>query len=110
MLVPDQLREAGMTSIEKTRSETNEVGGPAPRVVLASRQSARMRVTLLWAAETDTVAVLVRDEGLGDQFVLAVEPCVSPLDVYEHPYAYAAWRGVDYRTDDSKVAATGCSR
>jgi hypothetical protein len=76
-----------------------------PRVVLASRKNAGMRVTLLWAADSDTVAVLVRDDGTNEQFELLVEPEANPIDVYEHPYAYAAWRGIDYRTADLRQAA-----
>jgi hypothetical protein len=71
-----------------------------PRVVLASRENAGIRVTLLWAAATNTAAVLVQNDAVDDQFELVVEPDVNPLDVYEHPYAYAAWRGVEYRTTE----------
>jgi hypothetical protein len=75
------------------------------RVVLASRKNAGIRVTLLWAAETDAIAVLVRDDSTSDQFELVVEPEDNPMHVYEHPYAYAAWRGIDYRTADLRHAA-----
>lgn len=76
-----------------------------PRVVLASRESAGIRVTLLWAPGTDTAAVLVENDPADDQFELVVEAEVNPLDVYEHPYSFAAWRGVDYRTDPLPRAA-----
>ena len=68
--------------------------GPA-RVVLATRKNAGIQVTLLWAEDTNAVAVLVRDEGTDDQFELSVEPGANALDIFEHPYAYAAWRGVN---------------
>ena len=70
--------------------------GPA-RVVLAKRKNAGIQVTLLWAEDTNAVAVLVRDDGNDDQFELSVEPGANALQIFEHPYAYAAWRGVDYR-------------
>lgn len=70
------------------------LAGPA-RVVLAERKNAGIQVTLLWTEDTDAVAVLVRDEGTDDQFELSVEPGASALDIFEHPYAYAAWRGVN---------------
>jgi hypothetical protein len=76
-----------------------------PRVVLASRKNTGIRVTLLWAAETNTTAVLVRDEGTNDQFELLVEPETNPIDVYQHPYAYAAWRGIGYQTTRLQKAA-----
>jgi hypothetical protein len=40
-----------------------------------------------------------------DQFELSVEPGANALDVFEHPYAYAAWRGVDCRLADPERAA-----
>jgi hypothetical protein len=76
-----------------------------PRIVLASRQNAGIEVALVWTADTNVAAVLVRDEISDDQFELLVEPEANPIDVYEHPYAYAAWRGVDYRTADLRQAA-----
>jgi hypothetical protein len=76
-----------------------------PGVVLASRKNAGIRVTLLWTADTNTTAVLVRDDIAHDQFELIVEPEASPIDVYEHPYAYAARRGIDYGTADLRQAA-----
>jgi hypothetical protein len=75
------------------------------RVVLAKRSNAGVQVTLLWAEDTNAVAVLVRDECNDDQFELSVEPGANALDTYEHPYAYAAWRGVDYRLADLRLAA-----
>ena len=74
------------------------VGNHKPRVVLASRKNAGIKVMLLWAADTNAVAVLVRNECTDDQFELILGPEVNPMDVYEHPYAYAAWQGIDYRT------------
>jgi hypothetical protein len=73
--------------------------------MLASRKNAGIRVALLWAADTNTIAVLVRDDSTNEQFELLVEPEANPIDVYEHPYAYAAWRGIDYWTADLRQAA-----
>ena len=70
------------------------LAGPA-RVVLAERKNAGIQGTLLWAEDTDAVAVLVRDESTHDQFELSVESGANALDIFEHPYAYAAWRGVN---------------
>jgi hypothetical protein len=61
-------------------------------------------VWLLWAP-TNAVTVAVRDESTDDEFELLVEPELPPMDVYEHPYAYAAWHGVDYRTAVQRLAA-----
>ena len=85
-------------------SHDHAPAGPA-RVVLAERKNAGVQVTLLWAEDTDTVAVLVRDDGNDDQFELSVEPGANALQIFEHPYAYAACRGVDYRLADVRRAA-----
>jgi hypothetical protein len=68
------------------------------RVVLARRESAGIQVMLLWAKDTNAVAVLIRDEVTDERFEVPVEQGANPLHVFEHPYAYAAWQGVDYRT------------
>jgi hypothetical protein len=78
------------------RTHDHTPADPA-RVVLAQRGNAGVQVTLLWAEDTNAVAVLVRDEGNDDQFELRVEPGANALDTFEHPYAYAASRGIDYR-------------
>jgi hypothetical protein len=75
------------------------------RVVLAERKNAGVQVTLLWAEDTNAVAVLVRDDGADDQFEVSVEPDGNALDAYEHPYAYAAWRGVEYGLSDLRDPA-----
>lgn len=62
-------------------------------------------MTLLWAEDTNTVSVLVHDHSTDDQFELSVEPGADALDTFEHPYAYAAWRGVDHRLADLRDAA-----
>lgn len=63
---------------------------------LAHRSSNGVDVQLLWARSTNTVSVYVYDEAHDDEFELVVEPGTSALDVFMHPYAYAAWRGIDY--------------
>jgi phosphoglycolate phosphatase-like HAD superfamily hydrolase len=77
---------------------------PAARRVLAERKNAGIQVTLVWAKDTNAVSVLVRDAGTHDQFELSVEPA-DALHTFEHPYAYAAWRGVDHRLADLRDAA-----
>ena len=75
------------------------------RIVLARRKNAGIHVSLLWAEDTNSVAVLVQDDSTDDQFELSVEAGANALDAFEHPYAYAAWRGVDYRLGDLRNAA-----
>jgi hypothetical protein len=77
-------------------------------VRLAQRESGSLRVALLWRRGTDVLSVRVRDAGAGDHFELVVD-CVDALDVYYHPYAYAAFRGVDYAAARTRsgLASTG---
>jgi hypothetical protein len=60
-------------------------------IELASRESAGLRVRLLWGEGTGVVTVSVDNAGTGERFELAVADR-DPLDVYHHPYAYAGWR------------------
>jgi hypothetical protein len=62
-------------------------------------------VALLWAGDTNTVAVLVCDQSTDDQFELAVDPGVNALDAFELPYAYAAWRGIHHQQAELRSAA-----
>jgi hypothetical protein len=59
---------------------------------LAYRSTNGIDVFLLWSPEDDSVAVLVIDEN-ADSFELVVNS-TDALDVFEHPYAYAAYRGL----------------
>jgi hypothetical protein len=63
---------------------------------LAFRESDGVEVSLLWNRAADTVSVFVADTRSGDAFELPVEG-ESPLEVFNHPYAFAAFRGIDYR-------------
>jgi len=59
---------------------------------LAHRHSNGIDVTLSWSPADDVLLVTVCD-GAGDDFELVVE-AGEALDVFEHPYAYAAHRGL----------------
>lgn len=61
---------------------------------LAARHSGTTDVALLWSRRRGRAAVALRDDARGDYFELLVEPGDDPLDLYEHPYAYAAARGL----------------
>jgi hypothetical protein len=72
---------------------------------LDHRTSDRIDVRLLWRESDDTVLVAVADEKTGDRFTIEVRDGERALDVFHHPYAYAAWRGIDTRSDAVEVAA-----
>ncbi|HJU47822.1 MAG TPA: hypothetical protein VJ689_06815 [Gaiellaceae bacterium] len=60
---------------------------------LARRHANGVEVTLSWAPGEDALFVTVRDES-GDDFELVVD-AEHALDTYNHPYAYAAFRGLE---------------
>jgi hypothetical protein len=63
---------------------------------LAYRSNDGIDVALVWHRPTDSLAVTVLDERSGTAFELVVESGPEALDAFHHPFAHAAWRGVDY--------------
>jgi hypothetical protein len=60
---------------------------------LDHRHSNGIDVTLAWSVSTDLLFVTVYDEA-GESFELVVE-AHEALDAFHHPFAYAAFRGLD---------------
>jgi hypothetical protein len=60
---------------------------------LAQRENDGIAVTLLWHSTTDRLTVTVRDWRTGEAFDLDAE-AGNAMDVFRHPYAYAARRGL----------------
>ena len=60
---------------------------------LAQRENDGIAVTLLWHSLTDRLTVAVRDWRTGEAFDLDAE-ARNAMDVFHHPYAYAARRGL----------------
>jgi hypothetical protein len=61
---------------------------------LVARHNGTTDVALLWSRRRRLAAVVLHDDARGESFELLVGPTDDPLDVYEHPYAYAAARGL----------------
>ena len=61
---------------------------------LLSREANGISVSLLWNRHDDSVVVCVFDAATDTSFELDVEDA-RPLDVFDHPSAYAAFRGID---------------
>ena len=57
---------------------------------LDSRVNNGIRVRLLWCAEDDRVFVAVNDHRNGHTFSVEVPEGERALEVFRHPYAYAA--------------------
>jgi hypothetical protein len=62
---------------------------------LDSRTNDGIQVRLLWSPDDHGVAVAVLDTKSGDCFTIDVRDGESPLDVFRHPYAYAAGHFAD---------------
>jgi hypothetical protein len=78
---------------------------------LAYRASEGVEVVLFWHQSTDELTVAVSDERSGAYFELAAAPDQA-LDVFNHPYAHAAFRGLPYAEEflASWAEAAGGSR
>ncbi|HWT24840.1 MAG TPA: hypothetical protein VN213_15150 [Solirubrobacteraceae bacterium] len=61
-------------------------------------------VRLLWCEHDGRVLVAVRDSKTGDAFAVEVHEGESAMDVFRHPYAYAAFHRVDTSADTGAAA------
>ena len=64
---------------------------------LDRRTTDHVEVTLLWSPGDNRVFISVGDARTDDGFTIEVRPSEA-LDAFHHPFAYAAARGVGYRT------------
>jgi hypothetical protein len=65
---------------------------------LSSRSENGIDVALLWRRCDDAAIVVVVDRRTGEAFFLDVDENDNALDMFHHPYAYAAHRhGADHR-------------
>ena len=68
------------------------------RTELISRESGGLTVRLLWSRATNLVTVAVADAASDDSFELVLADHEQALEVFNHPFAHAAARGVEFRT------------
>jgi hypothetical protein len=80
-------------SLDQEPAMTATVHTLPARRELAHRSSNGIDVTLFWSPTDDSLTVAVADES-GPAFELEVE-ARDALEVFEHPYAYAAFRGLE---------------
>jgi hypothetical protein len=73
------------------------------RTELASRESNGITVRLFWSRSTNLVTVTVADAANDEYFELVLDEHERALDVFHHPFAHAAARGLELRTDRSVV-------
>ena len=73
---------------------TNDI----PQTELASRGTNGITVRLLWSRSTNLVTVAVDDAANDEYFELVLDEHDRALDVFHHPFAHAAARGIEFRT------------
>jgi hypothetical protein len=73
------------------------------RTELASRETTGITVRLFWSRSTNLVTVAVDDAANDDYFELILDGHDHALDVFHHPFAHAAARGIEFRTGAPEV-------
>jgi len=68
------------------------------RTELMSRESNGLSVRLLWSRATNLVTVAVADAASDDYFELVLDEHEPALEAFNHPFAHAAARGLEFRT------------
>ena len=68
------------------------------RTELASRENNGITVRLLWSRATGLVTVAVADAANDEYFELVLDEHEPALDVFHHPFAHAAARGLEFGT------------
>jgi len=86
------MPDGGLGAIVHGVNLGTETGPGAGRVIeLAHRESGSTHIALLWSKEDSSLTVSVVGSSPDDSFELEVAEAVA-LDVFYHPYAYAALR------------------
>ena len=62
---------------------------------LESRSNDGVDVRLLWSGHDNRVLVSVADAKTGDGFAIDVFEAERAMDVFHHPFAFAAWRDME---------------
>ena len=85
-----------------------ESSDPTTMRELQTRVNDGLHVSLLWRQSDGRVWVAVTDTKTDQAFSLPVREDERPLDVFHHPYAYAASHGIDtgvtVRSADSDIS------
>ena len=76
---------------------------------LAYRAGDGVEVVLFWQEDTDELTVAVSDTRSGAYFEIPAAPDQA-LDVFNHPYAHAAFRGLPYAEESLASWAEAAAR
>lgn len=63
---------------------------------LAFRSNDGIDVALYWHTATDLLSVVVDDSRTDERFELVLDHDDPAMDVFHHPFAYAAHRGLEF--------------
>jgi len=66
------------------------------RTELLSRESNGITVQLFWSRSTNLVTVAVADARNDVYFELVLDERQRAMDVFDHPFAHAAARGIEF--------------
>ena len=61
---------------------------------LHSRVNVGVHIRLLWCENDGRLAVAVTDTSTCEAFSIEIRDGEDALDVFNHPFAYAAWHGI----------------
>ena len=86
-----------------TRRDHEMYEATTERTELVSRESNGITVRLLWSRSTNLVTVTVADVANDEYFELVLDEHERALDVFDHPFAHAAARGLDFHTDRTRL-------
>ena len=77
---------------------------PHDTIELDSRTTDGIEVRLLWHRVENRTTVTASDMRSGEVLEIAVRDHERALDVFHHPYAYAAFHGVEPRPETRQLA------
>lgn len=75
-------------------------------IELDTRTTDGIEVRLLWHKAENRVTVTAHDLRSGEILEVAVRDHENAMDVFHHPYAYAAFHGVEPRTETRQLTPT----
>jgi hypothetical protein len=93
------------TDVRHSDSDRFDREIPSETRELDSRTSDAIHVRLLWHPSDNRVSVAVSDSKTGEAFELTLRDGHSPLEVFHHPFAYAAYRSTETHQRLSPAAA-----
>ena len=79
---------------------------PDDIIELDIRRTDGIEVRMLWHGAENRVTVTAFDTRSGEAVEVAVRDHERALDVFHHPYAYAAFHGVEPRTETRQLTTT----